>query len=78
MHDHWNCLKLKMHLKCDQCDDSFALGNWLKIHIIIGTSFGNLSNCHFQGVSKLGGRLSGMASGVMSSIQVDIYNFKNS
>ena len=27
----------------------------------------------FQGVSKLGGRLSGMASGVMSSIQVDIY-----
>ena len=28
----------------------------------------------FQGVSKLGGRLSGMASGVMSSIQVDIYN----
>ena len=26
--------------------------------------------CHRQGVSKLGGRLSGMASGVMSSIQV--------
>ena len=26
--------------------------------------------CHCQGVSKLGGRLSGMASGVMSSIQV--------
>ena len=29
---------------------------------------------HLQGVSKLGGRLSGMASGVMSSIQVHIHN----
>ena len=29
---------------------------------------------HLQGVSKLGGRLSGMASGVMSSIQVHVYD----
>ena len=32
---------------------------------------------HLQGVSKLGGRLSGMASGVMSSIQVHVHDILN-